>query len=235
MFSLCEHHMLPFFGKVHVAYIPKGKVIGLSKIPRLVEVFARRLQVQERLTRQIADAIQEAIAPQGVGVVIEARHLCMMMRGIEKQHSSTVTSAMVGCFRQKETRAEFLSLVRQPGSTERGSSLGSAETATAACGCDRTRRSQRFRSPAQRASSDTFREAHSLPRAPDRTSAWRSGRCAPAARGPVPGSRTSRAISCQLLPVVPVADAALHVSQRLDQVGYRRPRKAAGCSAAPSP
>jgi GTP cyclohydrolase I len=113
MFSLCEHHMLPFFGKVHVAYIPKGKVIGLSKIPRLVEVFARRLQVQERLTRQIADAIQEAIAPQGVGVVIEARHLCMMIRGIEKQHSSTVTSAMVGCFRQKETRSEFLSLVRQ--------------------------------------------------------------------------------------------------------------------------
>jgi len=114
MFSLCEHHMLPFFGKVHVAYIPKGKVIGLSKIPRLVEVFARRLQVQERLTRQIADAIQDAIAPLGVGVVIEARHLCMMMRGIEKQHSSTVTSAMLGCFRQKETRLEFLSLVRQP-------------------------------------------------------------------------------------------------------------------------
>jgi len=115
MFSLCEHHMLPFFGKVHVAYIPKGKVIGLSKIPRLVEVFSRRLQIQERLTRQIADAIQEAIEPQGVGVVIEARHLCMMMRGIEKQHSSTITSAMVGCFRQKETRQEFLSLLRQPG------------------------------------------------------------------------------------------------------------------------
>ena len=115
MFSLCEHHMLPFFGHVHVAYIPNGKVIGLSKIPRLVEVFARRLQVQERLTRQIADAIRDAINPQGVGVVIEARHLCMMMRGIEKQNSSTVTSAMVGCFRQKETRAEFLSLVRQPG------------------------------------------------------------------------------------------------------------------------
>jgi len=115
IFSLCEHHMLPFFGKVHVAYIPKGKVIGLSKIPRLVEVFSRRLQIQERLTRQIADAIQDAIAPQGVGVVIEARHLCMMMRGIEKQHSSTVTSAMQGCFLQKETRLEFLSLVRQPG------------------------------------------------------------------------------------------------------------------------
>src|SRR5258707_2056495 len=114
MFSLCEHHMLPFFGKVHVAYIPKGKVIGLSKIARLVEVYARRLQVQERMTRQIADAIQEAIAPQGVGVVIEARHLCMMMRGIEKQNSSTVTSAMVSVFQKKETRAEFLSLVRQP-------------------------------------------------------------------------------------------------------------------------
>jgi GTP cyclohydrolase I len=116
IFSLCEHHMLPFFGKVHVAYVPKGKVIGLSKIPRLVEVFARRLQIQERLTRQIADAIQDAINPQGVGVVIEARHLCMMMRGIEKQNSSTVTSAMVGCFRQKETRHEFLSLVRSQGS-----------------------------------------------------------------------------------------------------------------------
>jgi GTP cyclohydrolase I len=115
MFSLCEHHMLPFFGKVHVAYIPKGKVVGLSKIARLVEVFARRLQVQERLTRQIADAIQDAIAPQGVGVVIEARHLCMMMRGIEKQNSSTVTSAMVGCFQRRETRAEFLSLVRSSG------------------------------------------------------------------------------------------------------------------------
>jgi GTP cyclohydrolase I len=115
MFSLCEHHMLPFFGRVHVAYIPKGKVIGLSKMPRIVDVFARRLQVQERMTRQIADTIQEAIAPQGVGVVIEAQHLCMMMRGVEKQRSSTVTSAMVGCFRQKETRAEFLSLVRQQG------------------------------------------------------------------------------------------------------------------------
>jgi len=115
MYSLCEHHMLPFFGRVHVAYIPNGKVIGLSKIPRLIEVFARRLQVQERVTRQIADAIQEAIEPRGVGVVIEARHMCMMMRGVEKQQSTTVTSAMVGCFREQQTRAEFLSLVRQSG------------------------------------------------------------------------------------------------------------------------
>ena len=114
IYSLCEHHMLPFFGRAHVAYIPNGKVIGLSKIPRLIEVFTRRLQVQERITRQVADAIQEAIQPRGVGVVIEARHLCMMMRGIEKQQSSTVTSAMVGVFREQQTRAEFLSLVRQP-------------------------------------------------------------------------------------------------------------------------
>jgi len=113
MFSLCEHHILPFFGKVHVAYIPNGKVIGLSKIPRLVDIFARRLQVQERLTTQIAESIQHAIEPQGVGVVIEARHLCMMMRGVEKQHSSAVTSAMLGVFRDcQETREEFLSLIR---------------------------------------------------------------------------------------------------------------------------
>jgi len=113
MFSLCEHHMLPFFGKVHVAYIPNGKVIGLSKIPRLVDIFSRRLQIQERLTTQIAETIQKAIAPQGVGVVIEARHLCMMMRGVEKQHSAAVTSSMLGCFREEqETRTEFLSLIR---------------------------------------------------------------------------------------------------------------------------
>jgi GTP cyclohydrolase I len=113
MFSLCEHHMLPFFGKVHVAYIPNGKVIGLSKIPRLIEIFSRRLQIQERLTTQIAETIQNAIQPQGVGVVIEARHLCMMMRGVEKQHSAAVTSSMLGCFRnEQETRTEFLSLIR---------------------------------------------------------------------------------------------------------------------------
>ena len=114
MFSLCEHHLLPFFGKVHVAYIPNGKVIGLSKIPRLIEAFSRRLQIQERLTTQIAEAIQNTIEPQGVGVVIEARHLCMMMRGVEKQHSSAVTSSMLGSFRnEEETRTEFLSLIRQ--------------------------------------------------------------------------------------------------------------------------
>jgi GTP cyclohydrolase I len=116
-FSMCEHHLLPFFGKAHVAYVPNGKVIGLSKIPRLVDVFARRLQVQERLTRQIGDAITEAIHPQGVAVILEAQHLCMMMRGVEKQHSSTVTSAMLGVFKtQLQTRNEFLSLVRRNGS-----------------------------------------------------------------------------------------------------------------------
>jgi GTP cyclohydrolase I len=112
MFSLCEHHLLPFFGKVHVAYLPKKKVIGLSKIARLVEMFSRRLQIQERLTSQIAKTIEEAIDPAGVGVVIEARHLCMMMRGVEKQHSAAVTSSMLGAFRDNvQTREEFLSLI----------------------------------------------------------------------------------------------------------------------------
>jgi GTP cyclohydrolase IA len=116
-FSMCEHHLLPFFGKAHVAYVPNGKVIGLSKIPRLVDVFSRRLQVQERLTRQIGEAITEAINPQGVAVILEAQHLCMMMRGVEKQHSFTVTSAMLGVFKtQLQTRNEFLSLVRRNGS-----------------------------------------------------------------------------------------------------------------------
>ena len=113
MFSLCEHHMLPFFGKVHVAYIPNGRVIGLSKIPRLIELFSRRLQIQERLTTQIAETIQKVIEPQGVGVVIEARHLCMMMRGVEKQNSRTITSALRGQFRDcPMTRGEFLGLHR---------------------------------------------------------------------------------------------------------------------------
>jgi GTP cyclohydrolase I len=112
-FSLCEHHMLPFYGKMHVAYIARSKVIGLSKLPRIVDVFARRLQIQERLTQEVAHAIQELLDPVGVGVVAEAQHFCMMMRGVEKQHSKTVTSAMLGCFReQKETRDEFLSLIR---------------------------------------------------------------------------------------------------------------------------
>lgn len=115
MYSLCEHHMLPFFGRVHIAYIPQGKVVGLSKLPRLVDVFARRLQVQERMTRQIAEAIEDAIAPMGVGVVIEAQHLCMMMRGVEKQASHTVTSAMLGVFQKQPTRQEFLALVRAGG------------------------------------------------------------------------------------------------------------------------
>src|SRR5687767_7780986 len=113
MFSMCEHHILPFYGKVHIAYLPKGKVIGLSKLPRLVDLFARRLQVQERLTTQIAETIQRVIEPQGVGVVVEAKHLCMMMRGVEKQHSAAVTSSMLGVFRDcHETRTEFLALIR---------------------------------------------------------------------------------------------------------------------------
>ena len=112
-FSLCEHHMLPFFGKMHVAYLPRTKVIGLSKIPRIVDAFARRLQIQERLTQDVAQSIQNSIDPVGVGVICEARHFCMMMRGVEKQHSSAITSAMLGAFRErKSTRDEFLALVK---------------------------------------------------------------------------------------------------------------------------
>ena len=111
-YSLCEHHLLPFFGKCHIAYIPSDRVIGLSKIPRIVDAFARRLQLQERLTHQVAHTLMDVLEPRGVGVICEARHFCMMMRGVEKQHSGTVTSAMLGAFRnRKETRAEFLSLV----------------------------------------------------------------------------------------------------------------------------
>jgi GTP cyclohydrolase I len=113
MYSLCEHHLAPFFGKAHVAYIPSGKIVGLSKIARVVEVFSRRLQVQERLTAQVAQALDEVLQPKGVGVVVEANHLCMMMRGVEKQNSKTVTSCLLGSFRKDErTRSEFLSLVR---------------------------------------------------------------------------------------------------------------------------
>jgi len=112
-FSMCEHHMLPFYGKAHVAYIPNGKVIGLSKIPRIVDVFARRLQVQERMTQEIAQTLMDILKPKGVAVACEAQHFCMMMRGVEKQHSATVTSAMLGEFRErKDTRDEFLSLIR---------------------------------------------------------------------------------------------------------------------------
>jgi len=114
LYSLCEHHLLPFFGKCHVAYIPNKKVVGLSKVARLVNMYARRLQIQERLTSQIAQTIMDKLNPQGVGVIIEARHLCMVMRGVEKQHSAAVTSAMLGVFREnKQTRDEFLSLVRE--------------------------------------------------------------------------------------------------------------------------
>ena len=114
IYSLCEHHLLPFFGKCHVAYLPNGKILGLSKIARLVDIYARRLQVQERLTTQIADTLMQALAPKGVGVVIEARHLCMTMRGVEKQHSVAITSAMLGTFRKDvATRTEFLNLIRR--------------------------------------------------------------------------------------------------------------------------
>jgi GTP cyclohydrolase I len=121
VFSMCEHHMLPFFGKAHVAYLPAGKVVGLSKIPRLVNMYARRLQVQERLTVEIAEALQEAVHPRGVAVVVEAMHFCMIMRGVEKQQSVAVTSCMLGAFRdQSQTREEFLQLIRRP----RTSALG---------------------------------------------------------------------------------------------------------------
>ncbi len=114
-FSMCEHHLLPFFGKIHVGYLPDQKIIGLSKIPRLVDAYARRLQLQERLTQQVAEKLQEVLQPKGVAVICEARHFCMMMRGVEKQHSGTMTSAMLGAFRsRKETRDEFLSLIRKP-------------------------------------------------------------------------------------------------------------------------
>jgi GTP cyclohydrolase I len=116
-YSMCEHHLLPFYGKIHVAYLPNDRVIGLSKLPRIVDIFARRLQVQERLTKQIAETVRDVLEPRGVGVICEARHFCMMMRGVEKQNSGTVTSAMLGCFRdRKETRDEFLSLVSQSAS-----------------------------------------------------------------------------------------------------------------------
>jgi GTP cyclohydrolase I len=131
-YSLCEHHLLPFFGKCHVAYIPSNKVIGLSKIPRLVDVFARRLQVQERLTRQIADTIRDKIAPLGVAVVVEATHLCMSMRGVEKQNSFAVTSAMQGAFHDNSrTRMEFLELIKL-----RSAAPGMREAAGYACVAD---------------------------------------------------------------------------------------------------
>ncbi len=110
-FSMCEQHLLPFYGRAHIAYIPNGKIVGLSKLPRIVEVFARRLQVQERMTREIADTITEYLDPTGVAVICEARHLCMMMRGVQKQNSITTTSAMLGAFKQPQTRAEFMTLI----------------------------------------------------------------------------------------------------------------------------
>ena len=117
LYSMCEHHMLPFFGKAHIAYIPNGKIVGLSKLPRIVEIFSRRLQVQERLTEQVATAIEDVLKPAGVGVVIEAYHLCMMMRGVEKQNSKTITSALRGAFRDDaKTRDEFLRLAHSPSS-----------------------------------------------------------------------------------------------------------------------
>jgi GTP cyclohydrolase I len=130
-YSLCEHHLLPFFGRCHIAYIPNGKVIGLSKIPRLVEVFARRLQIQERMTSQIADTIREKIKPLGVGVVLEATHLCMAMRGVEKQNSFAITSAMLGGFQNDaRTRMEFLELIKRPDLASRASQCHSTPPAS---------------------------------------------------------------------------------------------------------
>ena len=130
-YSLCEHHLLPFFGKCHVAYLPQGRVIGLSKIPRIVDVFSRRLQIQERLTSQIADIIRDKINPLGVAVVIEATHLCMSMRGVEKQNSYAVTSAMLGVFRDDaRTRSEFLELIRRPEIGRRSIAVDTTEHAT---------------------------------------------------------------------------------------------------------
>jgi GTP cyclohydrolase I len=132
-YSLCEHHLLPFFGRCHIAYIPNGKVIGLSKIPRLVEIFARRLQIQERMTSQIAETIDEKIKPLGVGVVLEATHLCMAMRGVEKQNSFAITSAMLGGFQNDaRTRMEFLELIRRPELQSRGSQCHSIHPASSA-------------------------------------------------------------------------------------------------------
>ena len=130
-YSLCEHHLLPFFGKCHIAYIPNGKVIGLSKIPRLVEIFARRLQIQERMTSQIAETIRDKIKPLGVGVVLEATHLCMAMRGVEKQNSCAITSAMLGGFQNDaRTRTEFLELIKRPDLQPRASQCHSTQPAS---------------------------------------------------------------------------------------------------------
>jgi GTP cyclohydrolase IA len=132
-YSLCEHHLLPFFGRCHIAYIPNGKVIGLSKIPRLVEIFARRLQIQERMTSQIAETIRAKIKPLGVGVVLEATHLCMAMRGVEKQNSFAITSAMLGGFQNDaRTRAEFLELIKRPDLQSRASQCHSTHPASSA-------------------------------------------------------------------------------------------------------
>jgi GTP cyclohydrolase I len=130
-YSMCEHHILPFFGKCHIAYIPQGKVIGLSKMPRLVDIFSRRLQIQERLTNQVADTIRDKVSPLGVAVVMEGTHLCMSMRGVEKQNSYAVTSSMLGVFREDaRTRMEFLELIRRPEAATRRAALDTIECVT---------------------------------------------------------------------------------------------------------